>query len=139
MLRISGHTFSGRPCTVPCGNELGIGVCLPGPIDLETQADLQNATELEVLDDKTGRLSEAYHLTSWYGIESVESHAFTGLAFYWKVSWYDEVSVMQYVASQLKSENETLRKNNADLTAGIIELGSILGGTDTSDMITEEN
>lgn len=134
MLRIAGHEFHSRPCTVPCGNELGIGTVLPDTIDLETTADLQSATELEILDDKTGRLREAYHVTSWYGMEFVESRGLKGIVFYWKVSWYDEASVLQYELSQLQKENEELRQNNADLTEATIELASIIGDTETSEM-----
>lgn len=127
MMRVAGHVFEGRPCTVPCGNELGVGACFPNPFTPEMIEEFQNATELEVLDDRTGMLSESYHLTSWYAVEAVDPFEFDGLAFYWKVSWYDEADILKLQVQQLELENEELRQTNADLTEAAIELASIIG------------
>lgn len=140
MMRIAGHVFEGRPSSVPCGdNEIGIGACFPNPISMETLEELQNATELEVLDNRTQRLVSSYHLTSWYGMDNVELYNFSGVALRWRVSWYDEADLLGYYISLLEAQNAELREQNADLTNATIELASIIGDAETSEMNTEGN
>ena len=140
MMRIAGHVFEGRPSSVPCGdNEIGIGACFPNPISMETLEELQNATELEVLDNRTQRLVSSYHLTSWYGMDNVELYNFSGVALRWRVSWYDEADLLGYYISLLEAQNAELREQNADLTDATIELASIVGNAETSEMNTEGN
>ena len=140
MMRIAGHVFEGRPSSVPCGdNEIGIGACFPNPISMETLEELQNATELEVLDNRTQRLVSSYHLTSWYGMDNVELYNFSGVALRWRVSWYDEADLLGYYISLLEAQNAELREQNADLTNATIELASIIGNAETSEMNTEGN
>lgn len=140
MMRIAGHVFEGRPSSVPCGdNEIGIGACFPNPISMETLEELQNATELEVLDNRTQRLVSSYHLTSWYGMDSVELYNFSGVALRWRVSWYDEADLLGYYISLLEAQNAELREQNADLTDATLELASIIGNAETSEMNTEGN
>ena len=140
MMRIAGHVFEGRPSSVPCGdNEIGIGACFSNPISIETLEELQNATELEVLDNRTQRLVSSYHLTSWYGMDNVELYNFSGVALRWRVSWYDEADLLGYYISLLEAQNAELREQNADLTDATIELASIIGDAETSEMNTEGN
>ena len=140
MMRIAGHVFEGRPSSVPCGdNEIGIGACFSNPISIETLEELQNATELEVLDNRTQRLVSSYHLTSWYGMDNVELYNFSGVALRWRVSWYDEADLLGYYISLLELQNAELREQNADLTDATLELASIIGNAETSEMNTEGN
>lgn len=140
MMRIAGHVFEGRPSSVPCGeDEIGIGACFPNPISMETLEELQNATELEVLDNRTQRLVSSYHLTSWYGMDNVELYNFSGVALRWRVSWYDEADLLGYYISLLEAQNAELREENADLTDATLELASIIGNAETSEMNTEGN
>lgn len=125
--KIAGHVFSGKPSFIPLNYEKGIGVVIPEDTSKDVITELQEATLLEILDEKTEETVGTYRLTGWRKIEHVYSNGYHGISLLWTTVNLDVVSQLEERIEELKGINQSLTEENATLTDAILELAAIVG------------
>ena len=126
--KIAGHVFNGKPSFMPLNYEKGIGVVIPDDTSREVIAELQEATLLEILDEKTEETVGTHRLTGWRKIEHVYSNGYHGISLTWTTVNLDTVMELERQIAKLQSDNLSLTEENGMLTDAILELAEIIGG-----------
>ena len=128
--KIAGHVFDGRPSFMPLNYERGVGVVVPADTPMDVIMELQSATLLEILDEKTLETVGTHRLTGWRSIEHVNYERHQGIALVWTTINLDIVSKLEHKIETLEAENQSLTEENATLTDAILELAAIVGEED---------
>ena len=125
--KIAGHVFSGKPSFIPLNYEKGIGVVIPDDTPKDVITELQEATLLEILDEKTEETVGTYRLTGWRKIEHVYSNGYHGISLMWTTVNLDTVTQLEQRIAELEEENAALLEENNVLENAVLELAGMIG------------
>ena len=126
--KIANHIFDGKPSFMPLNYERGIGVVIPSDTPVDVISELQNATLLEILDQKTEEVVGSYKLIEWRSYEKVYYNNHHGIALEWTTINNDDILKLQKRVDELETANAFLSDENQTLTDALLELAEIIGG-----------
>ena len=144
--RVAGHVFSGCPTFNAVGDETQLTLVISAGTSREVITELQEATELEILDDIGREVLGVHKLYGWRKLEFFSMRMEDYYAITWAtVSQRDVRAIEKKITSleesrdNIETESKQLSMNVDDISDAVFDLAAVLNENTSNIGITEED